>query len=113
MGVQAHFRRRNLFARVPPDGTTYHWLFATTMAEVEVVTGAGGQLSDFWLMGRWQRDKNKFFAGLLALRFILASATAQTGYLHILVQLGNGFVSPDQKGGVSKVGRLILRSIEQ
>ena len=52
MGVQAHFGWQNLFAKFPPDGTTYHWLFATTMAEVGVVTGAGGQLSDLWLMGR-------------------------------------------------------------
>ena len=53
MKVQAHFGRQNLFARLPLDGTTYHRSFATTMAEVEVVTGAGGQLSDLWLMGRW------------------------------------------------------------
>ena len=76
MGVQAHFGRQNLFARFPPDSTTYHWSFATTMAGVEVVMGAGGQLSNLWLMGRWWRKKNKFFAGLLVLRFILASVAA-------------------------------------
>ena len=75
--------------------------------------GAGGQLSNLWLMGRWWRKKNKFFAGLLVLRFILASVAAQTGYVLILFQLGNGFVDPDQEGGVGKVGRLILHRMEQ
>ena len=47
------------------------------------------------------------------LRLILANVGAQTGYVHVLVQLGDDVVDPDQEGGVGKVGRLILSRIEQ
>ena len=84
-----------MFARLLPDGATYHWLFETTMMEAEVVMGSGGYPSNLEFTEQGLKKANKFFASFLFLRFKFSGVADQMSYVHVLVQLGNGFVDQD------------------